>query len=80
MSQRKSWRDLSPWQRVSVFVLISIQISLLVAALTDLRRRPAAAVRGPKPLWAVLSFVNYVGPLAYFIFGRKPAAQQLPGA
>jgi hypothetical protein len=80
MSQRKQWKDLAPWQRASVFVMISIQISLLVSALADLRRRPAAQVRGPKPLWAAVAFVNYIGPISYFVFGRKPAVQQLPPA
>jgi hypothetical protein len=80
MSQRKHWKDLSPWQRIGIFVGVSIQISLLVSALWDIRRRPAEQIRGPKPLWAVVAFVNYFGPIAYFLFGRKPASQQLPPA
>jgi hypothetical protein len=80
MSQRKAWKDLSPWQRVSIFVGISIQISLLVSALVDIRRRPAEQIRGPKLLWAMASFINFVGPVSYFAFGRKPAPQQLPPA
>jgi hypothetical protein len=79
MAQRKQWRDLSPVQRASVFVLVSIQVSLLVAALADLRRRPAAAVRGPKPVWGAVAFINYIGPLAYFVFGRKQAVSPQPG-
>jgi hypothetical protein len=47
------------------------QVTLLVAALVDLRRRPARKVRGDKRLWTALSFVNYVGPIAYFTVGRK---------
>jgi hypothetical protein len=78
MSQRKQWKDLTDWQRVSVFVMISIQIGLLVGALSDIRRRPPELIRGPKPLWSVLAFVNYVGPISYFVLGRKRAPQQLP--
>jgi hypothetical protein len=37
----------------------------------DLRRRPPDQVNGPKPLWVAISLVNFVGPLAYFAFGRK---------
>lgn len=46
---------------------------LLGAALLDLRRRPAARVRGSKKWWAAASLVNFVGPLAYFAFGRRHA-------
>jgi hypothetical protein len=80
MSQRKQWKDLSPAARASIFVMISIQISLLVAALSDLRKRPQALVRGPKALWGLAAFVNFVGPISYFVFGRKRTAQQLPPA
>jgi phospholipase D-like protein len=69
---KKSWSDLSPAQRFLTVVAGVIQISLLVAALVDLRRRPADQVRGSKAMWAALSFVNFFGPLAYFKFGRSP--------
>jgi hypothetical protein len=73
MAQRKAWQDLSPWQRVSILIGISVQISLLVSALVDIWRRPSAQIRGPKPLWVMASFVNFIGPIGYFTFGRKPA-------
>jgi hypothetical protein len=28
-------------------------------------------VRGSKLYWAAATFVNFVGPLAYFLFGRR---------
>lgn len=48
-----------------------MQVSLLVAALADLRRRADEEVKGPKALWTAVAFVNWVGPLAYFVFGRR---------
>jgi len=36
MSQRKAWKDLSPFQRISILIGISVQISLLVSALVDI--------------------------------------------
>jgi hypothetical protein len=39
--------------------------------LLDLRRRPSTQIRGSKRLWAAAAFVNFVGPLAYFSFGRR---------
>jgi Phospholipase_D-nuclease N-terminal len=71
-NKKKSWSDLSPAQRSLTVIAGAIQISLLIAALADLRRRPADQVRGGKVMWAALSFVNFFGPLAYFKFGRSP--------
>ncbi len=70
-SQKKRWSDLSPGQkRVTVGAGI-VEMGLKIAALADLRRRPADEIRGSKPMWAALLFVNFVGPVAYFAFGRK---------
>ncbi|HET9557428.1 MAG TPA: PLD nuclease N-terminal domain-containing protein, partial [Actinomycetota bacterium] len=35
------------------------------------RRRPSTQVRGSKTLWVAAAFVNFVGPIAYFTFGRR---------
>jgi hypothetical protein len=69
--KRKRWSELSLRRRTAIAIASVVQIGLLIAALADLRRRPREQVNGPKPLWATLSFVNFVGPLAYFAFGRK---------
>jgi uncharacterized protein DUF5652 len=48
-----------------------------LAALIDLARRPASAVRGSKPAWVVsVLLVNSAGvlPVAYFIRGRRSSA------
>lgn len=68
---KRRWSDLSPAQRRGVVALGVAQVSLQLAALLDLRRRPADRVRGPKRLWAAASFVNWLGPLAYFAWGRR---------
>jgi hypothetical protein len=70
-SKKKSWSDLSGRQQSAIGVAGVVQVALLVAALTDLWRRPADQVNGSKWAWAPLCFVNFVGPLAYFRFGRK---------
>ena len=49
----------------------AVQIALQTAALRNLKKRPAALVNGPKPAWFAASFINFFGPVAYFIFGRK---------
>ena len=68
---RRTWNELSPRQRGGITGAAIVQITLLAAALRDLKRRPPAEVRGPKAFWAAASFVNFVGPLAYFAFGRR---------
>ncbi len=58
---------------VAIVVLAVVQFSLMVAALVSLIRRPAAAVRGPKWVWAlVVLFVNLIGPILYFALAREP--------
>jgi hypothetical protein len=48
-----------------------VQLGLLVAALVDIYRRPAPEIRGRARLWAAVAFVNFVGPISYFLFGRR---------
>ena len=50
--------------------VVLIELGLLFAALFDLIRRPHT--NGPKWLWVIaIVLVNFFGPIAYFIFGRK---------
>lgn len=69
--KKKRWSDLSTRQRAAVVAGGAAQLGLLVAALNDLRRRPASEIKGSKAIWFAVSFVNFVGPLAYFAFGRR---------
>ena len=69
--KKKRWSDLSPGQQRATVAAGIVELGIKVAALADLRRRPAEEIRGPKALWVALLFVNFVGPVAYFAFGRK---------
>jgi hypothetical protein len=71
MTDKKRWSDLTPQQKAGGIVSAVIQLALAAAAWTDLARRPAEDVNGPKPMWAAIILVNFVGPLSYFIFGRR---------
>lgn len=71
MQSKTSWNDMSPRQRTGVVAATVVQFALLGAALRDLRRRPADEVRGSKSIWTMVSFINFIGPLAYFRFGRS---------
>lgn len=71
MAQKKTWKEMSPSARAG-FILVGIaQISLLLAAQRDISRRPAELINGPKAAWRLASFVNFVGPVGYFVLGRK---------
>ena len=70
----KKWNELSPGSRRLVVVAGAVDGALRLAALSDLARRPATEIRGPKWLWAAaLGLVNSIGavPIAYFLYGRR---------
>ncbi|MGN6613232.1 MAG: PLD nuclease N-terminal domain-containing protein [Angustibacter sp.] len=70
----RRWSDLSERNRRLIVVTGAAEAVLKIAALVDLRRRPAEEVRGSKKLWAVaIVLVNSVGavPIAYFALGRR---------
>lgn len=70
----KKWSDLSTWQKRLIGVVGAVEAVMTVAALVDLGRRPASQVRGPKAAWRIGAFVQPVGPIAYFVVGRRPAS------
>jgi len=69
--RRKRWSEFSGRQRTAIVIAGVVQASLSAATLLDLRRRPGTQIRGSKRLWAAAAFVHFVGPLAYFWFGRR---------
>jgi len=69
-AQRK-WSELSDRQRALLLAAAGAELSLKIAALIDIKRRPAAQIRGPKALWRAAMAVNLLGPVSYFVIGRK---------
>jgi hypothetical protein len=69
--QRKRWSELTQRQQAAIAAAAVVQVLLSAATLLDLRRRPSTQVRGSKRLWVAAAFVNFVGPVAYFTFGRR---------
>ena len=56
---------------VALLPLIFLQLILTIAALVDLIRREQVT-GGNKLVWAlIIIFVSTLGPIVYFIFGRK---------
>ncbi len=57
-----------PWALIAP--LLVLQLVLAAVAIVDIVR--AHETRGPKWLWILISlFVNTIGPVLYFIIGRK---------
>jgi Phospholipase_D-nuclease N-terminal len=64
--------DLSNIQQYIPFLIpvLILQLALMIAALVDLIRREQT--RGPKWVWVlVILFVNFIGPIIYFVAGRR---------
>ncbi len=76
------WSELPPSRKAVIVVMGVIQISLLLAALYDIRKRPAEQINGSKKVWTAVAFINWIGPIAYFVKGRKqlPSDQVLAAA
>jgi len=74
MTATRSWSDLSEGTRRLIIAGALIEGALKIAALIDLRRRPAAEIPGRTWAWAtVIGLANSAGtvPLGYFLFGRR---------
>jgi hypothetical protein len=71
LMKRKKWQELTPNQRKMIVAGGAAQLLLLGRALADLRRRSSDELRGGKRLWVPVVFINFIGPVAYFLFGRK---------
>jgi hypothetical protein len=71
---KRRWSELSERTRRLIILGAAFEGVLKVLALIDLKRRPAAEIRGSKAKWAAaVVLVNSVGtlPIAYFLCGRR---------
>lgn len=66
-----SWKTLTPAQKTAFVIAATAQIGLFAAAWADLSRRSPEAINGDRAAWRAGLFVNTLGPLAYFLRGRK---------
>jgi hypothetical protein len=79
MAARKQWNDLSGRTRKLLVTAAVAEGALRIAALIDIKRRPASQIRGRKWMWAaVVAVVNSAGvvPISYFVFGRQEPRSQ----
>jgi hypothetical protein len=74
MATDTRWANLSEGQRRLLIAAATAEATLKIVALIDIQRRPAGQIRGPKALWRCAMVVNLLGPLSYFIIGRRRPA------
>lgn len=75
MNKQRRWADTSPGTQAAIAVAGVAQFGLLGAALVDITRREPDQIKGPRWAWVMASFVNFIGPIAYFAVGRRRARQ-----
>ena len=68
--------NLTDQQKRILLVVLVAHLILAKVTWLDLRRRPAAAVRGPKRLWRTWSLLNTTGSMAYWTVGRRRSARE----
>jgi hypothetical protein len=71
---KKEWSQLSSDQQTMVVAAAVVQLTLLAAAQIDLTRRSDDQIRGRKWVWRIITLISFIGPIAYFLFGRRKAA------
>lgn len=77
--KKKSWKDMTPGQRRAAIVAGVLEFALMLAAQRSITRTPPEQIRGSKAFWRAASFVNFFGPVGYFLVGRrKVTAPEVP--
>jgi hypothetical protein len=68
---KQKWSEMAGPQKFGTVAGGIVQLVLAGLAWSDLAHRPAKKVNGPKGVWAAVIAINFAGPIAYFIAGRK---------
>jgi len=71
-------RNASPTTQLLFALQVLLQIALFIAAMVSIIRKPVAFLS--KLPWMLLSCVNIIGPILYFIFGSKRLDQAAESA
>ena len=73
----KSRRTKSPAQARAAGqgALNLVNLALMIWMIWDIRHKSDEEINGRRKLWYMAAFAPPIGPIAYFIFGRKRHAQ-----
>jgi hypothetical protein len=69
-----AWPAYIQWR----YILLTgpIQLALVALAAVGIRQRPASTINGAKALWVAFVFFNGIGPLVYYLLGRRPSGAE----
>jgi hypothetical protein len=70
---RRNWKEMSPVQKVANVLVGAVELVLVTLALWDISHRPDNEINGKKRTWVMASLIQPIGPIIYFMFGRKKA-------
>ncbi|MDN5790193.1 MAG: hypothetical protein L0H25_04900 [Micrococcales bacterium] len=68
---KNSLAEASTSTKILLGALGVVQLSLLGASHWDITHRDASELRGSKAKWRAISLISFVGPICYFLRGRK---------
>lgn len=71
MAAKKRWSEMSKGRRGALIAVGAVQLALQLAALRDISQRTPDQINGSKRVWVAASFLNFAGPIAWFMRGRK---------
>jgi hypothetical protein len=69
--KKMTWSEMSAGRKAGVLVMGTVQMILAAAAWRDLAKRPDEQVNGSKGVWVAIIAINWIGPIAYFVRGRR---------
>jgi hypothetical protein len=67
----QSWKDRSPAMKAGAAARGLVNLALMIWAVRDIRQRPDSEIKGNRKIWMMAAFAPPIGPVAYFLFGRK---------
>lgn len=76
MWKQKQWSQFTQIQKIGFVLLGILQVALFAAAQWDIHHRREEEIRGNKWIWTAVSFVNFAGPISYFLLGRSRPGQK----
>ena len=69
--RREAWRDLEPTERAAIVLGGVVQIALQGRRVARSSPPGGRGAQRLKRVWALVSFVNFLGPIAHFLAGRR---------
>lgn len=60
------------WALITVGLATAMSLTLMIIALIRVVQTPSEQLTLPRAAWIVLLFIQFIGPIAFLVAGRKP--------